>query len=377
MAHAAVLGDWAHRLAPLPGELLTSCLARNAHAHGSSPYRFLALFWPGDPVWNRDFDRDPGALTRGGRRQADWITEIAAKLSVPTEAVEAATLRGLREVLAGGQTGTPGDTSLLLSAGVYHRTRLRHALQFCPDCLREGVPHYRRAWRLGFVVGCEAHGGHPLRDACPHCDAPVVPHRSLSLRLTDCHACDRLLTTARRMEDGNQQLPRGVLSLQHALLSHTEGGTGLPVGPWADRAAFDGVRALVAVSALRIVQAALRDALGLSAPMIGEGRMRFEQARIEARVACLETVGAWLADWPRAFRAGAHGAGLTQRSFARQHLQEELAAEVARLPEGFRRNRTWVPVLEEPVLRRLRRRDPTAYRALRARRILAEAGRSA
>lgn len=376
MTHA-VLGEWTRRLPPLPGELLTSCLARNAHAHGASPYRFFALFWPGQPIWERDFDRNPDALGRAGRRRRDWVTEIAAKLGVAAEAVEAATLRSLREVLAGGRTETPGDTSLLLSAGVYHRTRLRHALQFCPDCLAEGVPHYKRAWRLGFVVGCGTHGDRPLRDACPHCDAPVVPHRSLSLRLTDCHACDRPLTAASWIEDGDRQLPPSVLSLQHALLSHTEGSTALPVGPWTDREPFDGVRALVAVSALRIVQGALRDELGLSPASLGQGRMRFEQARTEARVACLETVAAWLADWPRAFRAGAHGAGLTQRSFARRHLPDALAAEVARLPEGFRRNRAWVPVLEEPVLRRLRRRDPAAYRTLRARRILTEAGRGA
>ena len=375
----AVLGDWSRRLPPLPGELLTSCLVRNAHAHGSSPYRFFALFWPGDPVWNRDFDRDPRALDRGGQRRADWVTDIASKLRLPVEAVEAASLRSLRELLAGEQVETPGDTPLLLSAGIYHRTRLRHALQFCPDCLAEGVPHYRRSWRLGFVVACEAHGDRPLRDACPHCDAPVMPHRSLSLCLTDCHACGRPLTV-RRAEDGGRRPPQSVLSLQRALLSRIDDGTGSPVGPWADRAAFDGVRALIAVSALRIVQAALRHALGLlllAAAPAGQERLRFEQVRAGARVACLETAAAWLADWPHTFRAGARGAGLTQRSFARQrYLPGALADEVARLPEGVQRDRTWVPVLEEPVLRRLRRRDPAAYRSLRARRVLAAVGRA-
>ena len=344
-----ILGGWTRRLPPLPGELLTSCLARNAHAHGSSPYRFLALFWPRDPVWERDFDRHPRALGRAGEARPDWLADIAGKLQVPVATIEAATLQGLRQVLSGGRAGATGDTPLLLSAGVYHRTRRCHALQFCPDCLSEGTPHYRRVWRIGFVVACEVHGDRLLRDACPHCDASVVPHRSMTLSMTDCHACGQSLT-ARRAEDRGRQLPDGSLSLQRALLALTAGEAGVRVGPWSDRAAFDGVRALIAVSAPRIVHAALRDALGLPpASVPGRGRLRFEEAQTAARVAWLETVAALLADWPRLFRASAHGARITQRSFARRQSPAALAAEVGRLPDGIRRDRTWVPVLEELV----------------------------
>lgn len=369
-----ILGAWTRRLPPLPNELLTSCLARNAYAHGSSPYRFLALFWPGDPVRERDFDRHPGALGRGGRSQADWTADIAGQLHAPVAAVEAATLQGLREVLAGRHAKARGDTPLLLSAGVHHRTRRRHGLQFCTDCLAEGTPYYRRTWRLGFVVICEAHGDRLLRDACPHCDAPVVPHRSMASRMTDCHSCGRPLI-AGQARDEKRRLSGGALSLQRALLAQLEGKAGAQVGPWPDRAMFDGVRALIAVSAPRRVQAALRDALGLAAALPGQGRLRFEQSRIGARGPWLDTVAAWLAEWPGSFRAGAHGAGLTQRSFARWRLPEALAVEVERLPGGIRRDRTWVPVLDEPILRRLRR-DPSAYRALRAQRILAALGRA-
>jgi hypothetical protein len=63
-----IRGGWNYRLPPPPGELLSSCLARNAHALGCTPYRFLNMFWEGDPVWNRDFDRDPAGLSRAGRR---------------------------------------------------------------------------------------------------------------------------------------------------------------------------------------------------------------------------------------------------------------------------------------------------------------------
>ena len=87
-------GGWNYRLPPLPGELLSSCLARNAHAHGCAPYRFLNMFWEGDPVWNRDFDRDPAGLSRSGRRPhvPDWPDDftnpstLASAVTIPIRA---------------------------------------------------------------------------------------------------------------------------------------------------------------------------------------------------------------------------------------------------------------------------------------------------
>ena len=82
----------------------------------------------------------------------------------------------------------------------------------------------------------------------------------------------------------------------------------------------------------------------------------------------------WMSDWPNAFHIGARAAGLTRRSFARAIPSPAVAEEVKRLPTGIARDRSWVPVLDEPVLRRLRRQDPAAYRQLRARRILLAVG---
>ena len=106
------------------------------------------------------------------------------------------------------------------------------------------------------------------------------------------------------------------------------------------------------------------------------GRRRFEQSRSEARSIWIETIASWLDNWPDAFRAGATAAGLTRRSFLRVRVPELLAREVELLPEGIMRPRTYVPLLDDPVLRRLRRLDPGQYRMLRARRILARLGRA-
>ncbi len=364
-----LIGEWTRPQAPLPGELLTSCLARNAFAHFTTPYRFLALFRGGDPVWDRDFDRDPGKLSRCRRPRApDWLDDLAALMHVDRALLEDATLAAWRHSLAGPRR-LGGDTPLVLSVGVHHRTRTRHALQFCPDCLAEGTPHFRKEWRLGFVVACPRHG-RALQDACGHCGAPVVPHRSFTGEPIGCHACGRPITGGRSAR-AVIVVPQQASAMQEGLLSTLLDEDGRVPGPWVDREVFDVVRCLIAASAPGSVHAGLRTALALDDTREpAEGRMRFEQCRLAVRLPWLEMVAAWMADWPIRFRIGADAAGLTRRTFARLHVPPSLAKEVARLPAGMRRDRGWEPVLEEPVLRRLRRVDPALYRSVRAERIL-------
>lgn len=368
--------EWTFRLPPLPGELLTSCLARNALAHGTSPTRFLSLLWQREQPWSVDFDRDLAGLVprdrgRGGR---DWPDLLAEAMGLPRDAVLAATLDAYRVRLAGRAPNARGATPLLLSAGLAARKRRHHALQFCPDCLGEGVPHFRREWRLAFAVACARHG-RPLQDACPWCDAVLAPHRIMTSRLTDCHDCGRPLA-GRAVTRTPVAIPATVAALQDALMGHLTGGGRTPVGPWTDRAALDGVRCLVGIAANRRLHPALREGLGLPAASLPTGvRLYIELLRADARVALLETAAVWLEDWPTGFRAGAGAAGLTRRTFARMRVPGALAAEVARLPHGGRRDNAWRPVLEEPVLKRLRRKDPARYRAVRAERIIEAVGR--
>ena len=366
-----LVGGWHRRLPPLPGELLTSCLARNALAHGTSPTRFLSLFWPREQPWAHDLDRDlAGLAPPGGRPGAPgWPDVLAANLGIPRDAVMDATLAAYRGRLADGAPNARGGTPLLLSAGLAARKRRCHALQFCPSCLGEGVPHFRRGWRLAFAVACPRHGC-PLRDACPWCDAVVAPHRTMTARITDCHCCGRPLEgSPAPVAPGATPAP--VAALQEALTGHLTGEGRTPVGPWTGRPALIGVRALIGVAASRRLHPLLRAALGLPpAALPPDVRLHFEMLRMDARLTLLETVAAWIADWPAGFRAGAEGAGMNRRTFARSGTPGALAAEVARLPDGNRADNSWKPVLEEPVLRRLRRRDPSAYRAARAARIL-------
>jgi len=332
------------------------------------------MFWQHDPCWERDFDRAPSTLLRVDRSPGapTWTDDLASSLGTSPDIVRDATLEPWIVGLGNRMLANQGDTPLVLSAGVYHRTRALHALQFCPDCLRQGIPHFRKAWRLGFMTWCNVHRC-SLNDACPSCGAAVIPHRSMTPRLTDCHQCGRSIVSP-RTSAMEPDFPEIVAAMQVRLLDALEAASGEDASI-RDMGLLADVRALLAVSAAISVHAALRQSFGLGSgvPALGD-RLRFEHTRLATRVPWLETVAAWMADWPRSFRIGADAAGVTRRTFARTRPGAALAAEIPRLPTGQRRDRTWVPVLDEPVLRRLRRTDPAAYRAERARRILTSTG---
>lgn len=311
-------------------------------------------------MWNRDVDRttDPA-----------WLDDIAQLLCVPTERLLATTLEETRRQLDRAPE-RQRDTPLLLSAGVFHRKRRLHGLQYCPECLDERLPYYRTEWRLAFNVMCPRHN-RPLRDACPACDAPIVPHRINAFSLDLCHACSFVLSR------GREKLAPPAMNtvmLQRDLGAILSGMDGY-VGPWRDAAAFSGVRTLIGVARNPFILRDLRRALDLSDPgHHGIGAARFEHARLAERMLVLETVARWIADWPASFRLGADAAGLTQRTFRRSAQPDGLREEVLLLPDGVQRKRAYMPILQDKELARLRRRDPGAYRNVRARRLIVKAG---
>lgn len=68
--------------------------------------------------------------------------------------------------------------------------------QFCPICLSEAVPYYRKHWRISFVTVCPDHHC-LLHDRCPLCHSPVLPlkndtidkHKLYTGTFSACHNC--------------------------------------------------------------------------------------------------------------------------------------------------------------------------------------------
>jgi len=160
-------GIWPVHLKPKEDELLSSWLARLAMAHGQKLHTFCAMAWPGKAIWNRDLDKSA---------DAEILQSLSKRTGTPYERVWTTTLASYEGVLY-ERYNRLGPAAWIMPVGVYHRTRRRFGLQYCPCCLAEDrEPYYRRKWRLAFMTVCERHGM-PLRDRCPQCGAAVNFHR--------------------------------------------------------------------------------------------------------------------------------------------------------------------------------------------------------
>lgn len=300
-----------HVPAPRPGETLSSILLRLARNHAASAHELCAMRWPGRQFWTRDIDRtaDDGLLEA-----------VARDMGLSRAAIEASTLRGLVEAL-GFPERLHGSQRGILPVGVYHRVRRRFGQQYCPACLAVQPPYLRRLWRLEIMVACPEHGV-LLRDACPDCDAPFIPHRRHAMTSRRCHRCGASLT------QGSFEKPalRAVMLQQAALraLSRSIGDAAdavahhaAPMPRWSvlegvgDRELLDGIH--------RLCQLAAHLSDSGSVDRSESRRETWTLLRTRERAAVMEQVGTWLADWPLTWLGWAGERGLTRHFLEATH----------------------------------------------------------
>ena len=173
---------------PRPDELLSSWLVRLAHAHLIKVHTFGKLIFPTPNIWNRDVDKIA---------HPEVLAILAARTPASAEQVFATTLRSYEGRLY-LRHNVNGNTPWILPLGVYHRTRRRNGVLFCPSCLRKDgeTPYFRKHWRLALSVACPTCEVR-LEDQCPQCGEPVaffraemgqkstLPGRSFTI----CHRC--------------------------------------------------------------------------------------------------------------------------------------------------------------------------------------------
>lgn len=189
---------WPAHPKPMPDELLSSWIVRIAQANGLKLQTFCdRTFGKERQLWNRDIDRlaPPWLLATLSRRTGT---------SLPS--VQRTTLdRYLGRLYRRKQQA--GQLRWILPVGVYHRTRFRHGMQFCSQCLAEDAhPYFRAIWRVAALTFCAKHRLR-LHDRCPACNAPVAYHRRELGRpaatdpgpLSLCHTCSFDLRNAERL----------------------------------------------------------------------------------------------------------------------------------------------------------------------------------
>lgn len=336
---------------PVHEELLSSFLSRCARVHGMRPTVFCAFHLHPHAVWNRDVDRNASQAL---------MKAVADKAHLQPQDIASMTLRSWEIVthqVPPCRIGSSGMAPWITSVGIYHRTRKRYGLQYCPLCLEEHLVFYR-TWRLAFVTVCPTH--HVLlRDACDTCGAPIIPHRQ-RVCARYCDRCGGDLCALGRNPAPPSLSVRGALRVQKNLL-----------GALTDQRLMVGHRGLQGAAYLQGARFLLAHLRLLADDYHDHDRdqqgVPFESNRCLYRLELLNILERLLSDWPDNFIKAATVRGLTQRSFIGLQDPPDWVAQVLQdLPPGRTYDRGWRPRRLRNELRRLHRNKPAGWRSQRA-----------
>lgn len=299
--------------APREQELFSSWIVRLAAQNHLKLHVFSNMLWPGAAVWNRDIDNSASS---------ELQEAVAARTGVAADRVWETTLKSYEGIVFERHNPT-GITPWILPLGIYHRTRVRCGIQFCPDCLVEKVPYYKKPWRLAWAIVCPVHM-RPLLDRCP-CGAPVNFHRGdlgdreasiADASLTKCYRCHTDLRTCVGASF-DLALTSAALETQQRCLTAVDLGC-VTVGTTSIRSTlfFAGLRQLLQILATGRLCTLLRNTVSTWRSIdaftpVFSGRINaIERLPVENRVVLMASVGELLADWPRAFVRCCQTAGL-------------------------------------------------------------------
>ena len=332
---------------PRQGELLSSWMVRLAFSKVFALHTFyFSLLEYKAPIWNRDIDRHPPPA----------LLEVLKNHTQQSElAIQSMTLSYYEGMLF-ETLPVCGDAIWLLPAGIYHRTRRREGMQFCPLCLQsDSEPFYRRAWRLAFCTVCREHSCLMLQH-CPYCESPVAFHRHgmgwlkspapFSIRL--CHHCGFDLGMAKPAQVSWPDAQSRELMCDMLNMLEGNAWSGGPLALCSSLSFFNGLRILLGAIGGRNgkrVRAALCERLGLSFDI--EPNRDFEYQSTITRFNLL-TTGLWLiSDWPSRFLEVFQGEGFTRSRFSDNlHIHPYwLQLQVARHLD----TRPYLPSYEEVV----------------------------
>lgn len=354
---------WVISPRPYFSELLSSFLVRVAHAHGLSPYRFCSFHFPHCAIWNRDIDRSAND---------DLLYRIAVKAQTSVAVIRSLTLQDWEVEVGGGPSARrgvpPAVTPWINVLGIFHRTRRRYGMQYCPHCLQEDV-FYQKIWRLSFVTVCTRHAC-PLLDCCSRCQAPVAYHRNDAFYL-NCGHCGYPLSLSKAEPEQDitgrlvsQMKFLGALELNFTVL----GQFAIP-----SREFFQGVMVM-----LQIIKTQLRNDIRHRhvPPLLrGFAGVRIEAARVSDRAQQCVGLSWLLEEWPERFYTLTEDLSLNRRAFvAHESMPTWLRDVVEALPEGRGRVRSTQTLPLRLALRRLHRNKVSGWRTQRARLLFGAVG---
>lgn len=287
---------WPIHPQPLKDELLSSWLIRTAHANRFKVHDFYSLYFGRHKqIWNRDVDLFTPS----------WLIEsLTQYFRCDQDKIIALTLCSYEALIFQNYSFNSATIKGILNVGIYHRSRNNFGLQYCPLCLKEDlIPYYRKYWRLAYITTCDKHNIY-LSDRCPHCSAPIMPHRldmanktylPKDISLTLCASCKKDLTQSIDSFAPTQNELCLMKKITHAIdygyveLGHTNNLHSLLF--------FEGLRVLIHGLA-RVKKQSWSDI-----PPI----FLLEKNPLILRIQLLKIVADFIADWPASFFIFLHG----------------------------------------------------------------------
>jgi hypothetical protein len=341
---------WRRAPVPFEDELLSSYLVRVAHCHGVGAYSFYSYHLPKTAIWARDIDRSVSDST---------LQKISVMSGLSFERLKDMTLQSNPYSLHQGSEKSESCRAVypwLNAMGIYHNTRRRFGLQFCPHCINAD-PFYKKPWRVSLVTVCPQHCCN-LFDACPRCGAPVIPHRN-HVSLLNCHKCQRPLTKFISSQSDSVSIDKR-LKLQNMYLN--SGGNFFSINA-APTEIFSGVHAL-----LGILRKHRSHSKSVNRFEMGAGPI--ELLRLNERANVSLFIYALLDAWPNSIREIANELKLNQRHVGQYSYPSWIKTELDALPQGKPKTRKEKSrsVLEQ--LKSVQRHKPEGWRSTRAQLLL-------
>jgi DNA-directed RNA polymerase subunit RPC12/RpoP len=153
-------------LPPFEDELFTSWYLRLSINHRIKNYNFTQFYFGSHSIWNRDFDLNPNE---------SLITNLVQQTPLNKCEIEQLFLRSY----VGSYVPSLNFDSVnryILPLGIYHRLRRKNGQLFCPSCLNNEIPFYKKTWRLVYSLICRECKVE-LFDKCGKCSSPIMFYR--------------------------------------------------------------------------------------------------------------------------------------------------------------------------------------------------------
>lgn len=151
---------------PLPGELFSSWFTRIAQGNGLKTHSLALHLWDNKTAlaaFARDIDNSISI---------DNLALVAKAIGTPLEIAKQTITKHYQGIIV-EKHHSKTNMKCLLSCGVYHRSRTRNWIVYCPLCLSEdSTPYFRLDWRLSFYTVCPKHNVFML-DQCVNCSANI------------------------------------------------------------------------------------------------------------------------------------------------------------------------------------------------------------